>query len=228
MKRELSVDRHDDKPEGARIGWRVRGTTRPFTTPWLRLREDRVAITNDGKDGTAPDPVDTVTEITYTYLESGPAVFIVPVTDDGRMLLIRQYRYTVDDWLLEVPAGGAHDKPNISLEDLARDELREETGATCDTVERVGSFYGSTSKTDQQCHVFLARGAKIVGPPALEPTERIALYPLPIADAVRLARSGGMKDGQSALSVLLCEDTLRRHGYLDPDHLSCENVASMQ
>jgi len=210
------VDQHDDKPEGARIGWRLRQTTRPFATPWLRLREDRVTITNDGingADGTAPG---MVTEITYTYLESGPAVFIVPVTDDGRMLLIRQYRYTVDDWCLEVPAGGADDKPGVSLADLARDELREETGAVCDTVERVGRFYGSTSKTDQQCHVFLARGTRIVGPPALEPTERIELCPLPVADAVRLARSGGMKDGQSALSVLLCEDVLRRHGYLDP------------
>ncbi len=222
------VDQQNDKPEGARVGWRLRETRHPFTTPWLRLREDRVAITNDGADGTTPgavdettpDVVDTVTEITYTYLESGLAVFIVPVTDDGRMLLIRQYRYTVDDWCVEVPAGGAHDKPGISLEDLVRDELREETGAACDAVERVGSFYGSTSKTDQQCHVFLARGTRIVGPPSLELTERIEPYPLPIADAIRLARSGGVKDGQSALSVLLCEDVLRRHGYLDPPHPS--------
>lgn len=53
---------------------------------------------------------------------------IVPITKAGEMVLLRQYRYAVDEWCLEVPAGGTHDSGDASLEEVARKELREEVG----------------------------------------------------------------------------------------------------
>ncbi len=120
------------KPEGARLGWQVLETTYPFATPWLKLRQDRVRIA--GKD-----------DIIYTYIQGNAAVFVVPVTADGQVILIRQYRYTVDAWCLEVPAGGTHDREGVSLEDVAREELAEEIGGTCAAIDRVADFAPATA-----------------------------------------------------------------------------------
>ena len=185
------------KPEGARLGWQVLETTYPFATPWLKLRQDRVRIA--GKD-----------DITYTYIQGNAAVFVVPVTADGRVVLIRQYRYTVDAWCLEVPAGGTHDREGVSLEDVAREELAEEIGGTCAAIERVADFYPSTSRSAEACHVFLATGVTLDRPQSLQETERIEVHPVPAREALAMARTGRIPDGQSALALLLCEESLRR------------------
>jgi ADP-ribose pyrophosphatase len=192
---------HSDKPEGAKLGWSVLETRYPVTTPWLTLRQDRIHIADKG-------------EITYTYIEASPAVFIVPVTSDGQVLLIRQYRYTVDTWCLEVPAGGTHDRAGVPLAEVAREELREEIGGVCEIIEHIAAFYGSDSKSDQECHVFLALDVTLTAPPEREGTEVIELCPLPIQEALVLARTGQIACGQSALALLLSEERLLRYGYV--------------
>lgn len=188
-----------DKPEGARLGWQLLETSYPFATPWLKLRQDRVRIAGRG-------------DITYTYITGNAAVFVVPVTVDGQVVLIRQYRYTIDAWCLEVPAGGTHDRAGVALEDVAREELAEEVGGTCETMERVADFYPSTSRSAEACHVFLATGVTLGRPQALQETERIEIHPVPAREALAMARGGRIADGQSALALLLCEDALRGRG----------------
>ncbi|ACZ40322.1 MAG: NUDIX hydrolase [Sphaerobacter thermophilus] len=190
-----------DKPVARGLGWRTVATRRPFTTPWIRLRQDDIAIGDE--------------QITYTYLDQPPGVFVVPVTGDRRVVLIRQYRYPVDAWCLEVPAGGTHDRPGVPLADLAREELLEEVGGTCATIERIGSFHPSVTHSAQECHVFLALGVELGHTPRHEATERIEILPVPVGEALHLARTGRIADGQSALALLLCEERLRQRGYLD-------------
>ena len=91
----------DDKPEGARLGWRVLETHYPMTTPFMHMRQDRIQIADKG-------------EVTYTYEERADAVGIVPITADGTILLIRQYRYPIDTWCLEIPAGGTRDHVGLT------------------------------------------------------------------------------------------------------------------
>ncbi len=138
---------------------------------------------------------------------------MVPVTADGQIVLIRQYRYPIDEWCWELPAGGLHDHDG-SLEALARKELAQEIGASCDEFTYVTWFYGPTSSVSEVCHVLLARGVQLDGATAHEETESIEIHPLPIEQALALARSGAMKDGQSALVLLLCEPYLKEmlHG----------------
>ncbi len=190
-----------EKSEGARLGWRVRATTYPYETPWMRLRQDRVAIAGRG-------------EITYTYEERFDAVGVVPVTADGMILLIRQYRYPLDAWCLEIPAGGTRDHQGESLEAAARAELREEIGGTCESIEYVGFFYVAVAAINQRLHVFLARDVVCAAETTPETTEEIELCPTPVRAALSLARTGQMPESQSALSLLLCENLLRAHGYL--------------
>ncbi len=138
----------------------------------------------------------------------------MPVTADGHVLLIAQYRYPIDAWCLEIPTGGMRDHAGKPAEEVARIELREEIGATTAVLESVGSFYAAAASRDQRFHVFLARDVEITASPAREPTERIELRPTPVAASLHLARTGQMPESQSALSLLLCEPTLRAYGYL--------------
>ncbi|MGI8856428.1 MAG: NUDIX domain-containing protein [Thermomicrobiales bacterium] len=194
----------DDKPEGAKLGWRILASAYPFASPWMRLRQDRLAIAGKG-------------EVTYIYEERADAVGIVPVTRDGIVLLIRQYRYPLDCWCLEIPAGGMRDHPGATAEEVAHIELREETGAVCDAMIPVGFFYVACAARDQRFHVFLALDVVQSAASAHEPTEQIEHCPMPVRDALHLARTGQMPEGQSALSLLLCENLLRERGYLDAE-----------
>jgi len=104
-----------EKAVGRTAGWIRTQTERPFATPWMSLRVD-TGVLADGD------------RFTYTYVEAAPAVFVVPVTETGDIVLIRQYRYTIDAWCLEVPAGGTWDRRGQDLIAVAHDELREEIG----------------------------------------------------------------------------------------------------
>ena len=185
-----------DKPEAARIGWRVLGSQRPFESPVNRMRADRLEIPGRG-------------EIQYSYLERGESVIIVPVTTDGRVALIRQYRYPVDAHCFELPAGCCRDCDGQPLEAVARKELREEIGATATSFECVTWFYSSSSISDEVCHVFLARGVALVHAAEKEPGEHLEPWLVPVAEALEMARAGQMKTGTCALAVLLCEERLR-------------------
>lgn len=188
------------KPLAASLGWRVRATRWPFSTPWLRLRQDDISLDDRGE------------EITYTYLDQGPAVYVVPVTADRQVILIRQFRYPVDAWCLEVPAGGSHDRPGVALVDLAREELAEEIGATAGAIEEVATFFTANAHSNQRCHVFIAWDVVLDGQPAHEVTEQIEIVPTPLDEAFQLVRTGQIEDGLSALALLLAEGRLQGTG----------------
>ncbi|MBV9849549.1 MAG: NUDIX hydrolase [Armatimonadetes bacterium] len=184
-----------DKPEGAKAGWQTLKTTHPLDAKHMKVRQDRVSVNGHETD--------------FIYQEHPASVIIVPVTKDGRIVLIRQYRYAVDAWSLEVPAG-LHDQGKQSLEETVRMELTQEIGATCDGLEHVGYFYSSPGASDETCHVFLATGVELTQEPEREPTETVETCPMPIADAYREARAGRVTVGPSALALFLCEERIRR------------------
>jgi ADP-ribose pyrophosphatase len=184
------------KPNGAEAGWKFLDSETRFENEICRLREDQVEL-EAGK------------KIKYAYLERDEAVIIVPVTADGQLVLLKQYRYPVDEWCLEVPAGGTHDSGNASLEEVVRKELREEVGATAKSLTHVGFFYSCNSMTDEKCNVFLAQGVELSKKQDTETSEEIKVQLVPIENAVELARSGAMKTGPCALAVLLCEPLLK-------------------
>ena len=190
-----------DKPEGAKVGWHLLDTQYAYQGKMMRLRVDHLQVEGQG-------------EIHYDYEERAEAVIMIPVTKAGQVLLIRQYRYPVDEWCLEVPAGGCHDTGEADLEDVVRKELKEEIGATGGQVHYISSFYTSNSFSTEKCHVYLVTGIEQNHDPEHEGTERIEIHPVPVAEALRLARSGEIKTGPCALAILMCEDTLRQNGYL--------------
>jgi len=143
----------------------------------------------------------------YVYVQFSGAVWVVPVTSGGDVVLIRQFRYTIDDWCWEVPAGGFHDFSGSPVA-LARRELAEEIGGETENWHYVGSFRPGVSLCDEVCHIVLARDVRLDRAPAPEPTEIIEIHPVPVARAMEMARNGEMVDGHSALALLRCEPYL--------------------
>lgn len=189
----------NDKPLGASLGWELLGTTRPYESRWHNLRRDEIRLPGGQ-------------EIVYTYQEHAGFVTVLPVTADGQVVMIRSYRYTVDDWCWELPAGGLGDKLGCSPEEVARQELREETGADCLEMRQIGWFYAMNGTSSARCTFFLATGVQLNGPPELEATELSEVHLMPLEQAVQMARDGRITDADSALVLLRCEPILRGQG----------------
>jgi ADP-ribose pyrophosphatase len=191
-----------DKPLGEQLGWRLLDTTYPFVSPWITLRQDRVQLR--GKD----EPIE------FNYQEHPCAVGVEPVTSRGEVVLIRQYRYTIDAWSLEVPAGGMHDANGATHEEVARKELEQEIGATCGDMLYVGCYYTTVGQSDQAFHIYLALDVALEREQSPEETEQIEVEPVPAAQALAMCRDGRIKDGNAALALLLCEGHLRERGFV--------------
>jgi len=162
---------------------------------WYSLRQDRLRAPNGS-------------EATYTVVEKPGAVWVVPVTEQGALVLINQYRYPVDDWCLEVPAGNV--EPEFTPAEMAVRELREEIGGTASQIVPIAEFYTMNGIGNEIAWVFLALGVTL-GRPRREPTEHMELCIVPVGEALRMARTGLIKDGPSALAILLCEAELGTH-----------------
>lgn len=160
-----------------------------WRSKWYSVRQDEIG-TPDGSRGT------------YTVIEHPGAVWVVPVTDQGEIVLEWQYRYTVQDWCWEVPAGGL--LPGTDPEEMARRELLEEIGGTAAELRFVGQFYTMNGIGDEVARVYLATGVEL-GEANREPTEIMDLRRVPVAEALRMAHAGEISDGPSALALLLCE-----------------------
>jgi ADP-ribose pyrophosphatase len=157
------------------------------------VRQDQIRLPNG-----------QVTE--YNVVQHGGAVWVVPVTTEGKMVLLRHYRYTVHDWCLEVPAGGIGEGERP--EDVARRELREETGGRAQAWHYVGQFYTGNGTSDEVGHVFLATGV-MLREPEHEPAEVIEICPTHLQEALRMAHANEISDGPSALAIMLSEPFLQ-------------------
>ncbi len=176
------------------IPWKTLHSKYLWQSRWYSLRQDRLR-TPEGH------------EFTYTLIEHPGAVWIVPVTADGQIVLIWNYRYTVEDWCYEVPAGGL--SPDLTPEAVAHRELLEEIGGTAGELRHVGQFYTSNGISNEVAYVYLATGVKL-GETQREPTELMEIRLVSVGKAMRMARDGEISDGPSALALLWCERLLQR------------------
>ena len=184
------------KPNAIRQGWQIRASRHLYQSHWYNVRQDDIRLP-DGQ------------EITFTQIEHPGFVTVVPVTDDRQIVLIYSYRYTVDEWVWEVPAGGLGNKPHLTPLAVAQEELAEEVGGVAATWRPIGSYYAGIGSSNVRAHVFLATGVQLNGRQQLESTEIIQVRTVPVAEALAMARSGVMQDGQSVLALLWCEPWLQ-------------------
>lgn len=142
-------------------------------------------------------------------VEHAQSVTVVPVRDDGQVLMIRQYRHPTGETILETVAGSIDH--GESPDEAAQRELAEEIGFRAGRMMRLGGFYLAPGWATEFMHAFLALD--------LEPAdaehdedERIELVAIPLADLLRQLQAGDLRDCKSIAALALAEQHLRDKG----------------
>lgn len=128
------------------------------------------------------------------------AVGIVPMTEDGKVIVERQYRYPLDMVITEIPAGKLDSKAEDRLA-AAKRELQEETGITADEWTEMGVYYPAAAYTDEKITLYLARGLHF-GEQHLDEDEFLNIEAVPLAELVDGVMSGKITDGKTQAAVL--------------------------
>jgi ADP-ribose pyrophosphatase len=133
-------------------------------------------------------------------------VGIVALTDDGRVLLVRQYRHAVERICLEIPAGTLDRDGHGNKEDplqAAQRELAEETGYQAADWQLLARFFTAPGFATEEMHVYLATGLSPapdgIGP---EPDERLSLHEIPLDEALAMIDRGEVEDAKTMAGLL--------------------------
>jgi len=142
----------------------------------------------------------------YHYVHTGGSALVVPLTSEGTLLLVRQYRYLVARESLEFPGGGV--KEGATFEETAVRELAEETGHGASQLELVGCFNPFNGVTDEMCQVYLARGLHPDRAASPDDTEDLELHVLGPEEIDARIRTGDIWDGMTIAAWCLVRSRL--------------------
>ncbi|MBK1987586.1 NUDIX hydrolase [Sphaerospermopsis aphanizomenoides BCCUSP55] len=148
--------------------WQVLSSQMLINHPFCQVRRDAVALPN-GK----------VIDDFFVYIKPDIAV-ILPITNNGEVVFVRQYRHAGGEFFIELPAG-RFDAEKEDPEAAALRELREETGYVAGSVRKIAVLYDNPSKETNQIHLFLAENVVKVGEQEnLDITEEIEVILIPV------------------------------------------------
>lgn len=153
---------------------------------FLKARRDQVRLPDGGTS-------------TREYIVHPGAVVVVPLLDDGRVVLERQYRYPVGEVILEFPAGKLD--PGEAPLHCGRRELLEETGFTAREWARAGAMHLAVGYSTEIIHIYFARGL-VAGKPSLDPGEFVDVFAASVAELLEWCRSGRVTDAKTLACVV--------------------------
>lgn len=128
------------------------------------------------------------------------AVCVIPVTDDGKVIVERQFRYPVNRVILEIPAGKLDSADEDRLE-AAKRELREETGMTAEKWTDIGEYLPAPAYSDERITMYLATGLHS-GEQDLDDDEFLEVFRVPLKELVDDVMAGKISDGKTQIAVL--------------------------
>lgn len=176
-----------------------------FSIPTSELEEKQTSSTQifDGKvlhvrlDGiTLPNGEPATRE----YCHHNGAVCVIPVTDEGEIICVRQFRYPFREALIEIPAGKL-DTPDEDPTEAALRELREETGAKCERLTYMGLYYPSPAILDEKIYMYLAEGLTF-GETDFDEDEFLEIVRIPVDELCQAILKGEIRDGKTQAAVL--------------------------
>jgi ADP-ribose pyrophosphatase len=145
---------------------------------------------------------ETNREVTREVVVHPGAVVVLPVMEDGRVLMIRNHRYSIQQVLIELPAGTL-EKGEDPMNCAGR-ELLEETGYLANKLQRIGSFFSSPGILTEKLYAFAAYHLeKKVS--ALEEDEEIEIMPVLFDDALKMIDTAEIIDGKTIATLLMYE-----------------------
>ncbi|BAK34267.1 putative hydrolase [Microlunatus phosphovorus NM-1] len=170
------------------MGWQRLRSRVAYENAWIRVREDAV-LRPDGSPG-----VYGVVEV------RSPAVFVVPVTEAGEIVLVEVDRYTIGGLSLEVPAGGTDGEDPLVA---AGRELREETGLAAESLVDLGPVYSLNGVSDAPGRVVVARGLRPVGGADQEAEGISGVRLVAVPDLLAMIKAGEITDNESLGALLV-------------------------
>ena len=166
-----------------------------YRNAWMSVREDEVELP-DGRPGL------------YGVVDKPDFALVVPLEDDGDLWLVEQFRYPVQQRSWEFPQGSWAGGVTGTPEELARAELREETGLRAARLEHLGRLHEAPGFCSQGFDVWLATGL-VPGPPEREATEQgMRAHRITDAEFRRRVRDGELVDAATVAAYAMC--TMRR------------------
>jgi ADP-ribose pyrophosphatase len=165
----------------------ILSTRRVFDGNTFSVRVDEIQL----DDGPA---------FTKETIEHRESIVVVPVTEDGDVLLVRQTRIATGGRSLEVPAGNT-ESTDASPEAAAQRELREEVGHRADRLEEIGAQWVAPGYSTEWMHVYLATGL-VPDPLPMDVDEDVVVERYPLGDIPTLIKEGRIRDSMS-IAVLL-------------------------
>ena len=165
-----------------------------YENPWIQLQEHEVEVVAGGH------------RFPYSFVSSTPSVMVVALTQQGRIVLVRQYRYPSKEYAYELPGGESR---GFSVRQAARKELQEETGYRARYLRKLGDYVVYCGLSDEVCHVFLAHGLR-PGTPKLEKTEHLTVELVDYPRLLEMIRTGEFRDGMGLAALRLAEPELAK------------------
>lgn len=160
-----------------------------YENPWWCYGHDRIELPS-GKAGE------------YHFVETNGSAMIVPVTEEGGFLLVRQYRYLGDRESLEFPCGGV--KNGATFQETAFHELIEETGFNPGKLKELGQFNPCNGLIKETCKIYLAENLTYVGARPDE-TESFDIERLTAQEIDALIKDGTIWDGMTMAAWMIAK-----------------------
>lgn len=176
-----------DEGETESLAWTTIDKEIAYTCPGFSIRHETVRLPNG-------------TETDFDYLTEPPAVVVLPLTSDGKVVLIEEWRQAVGRANRGIPAGTV-EREDTDLETAARRELREETGYEADRVTLLTTIEPLNGAADSVHHHFLAEGCAPAGGQDLDADESIRTVEERYETVLDAVRAGEVRDGRAVLAV---------------------------
>jgi ADP-ribose pyrophosphatase len=172
--------------------WKTLSSATKVKNPWWTYKHDLFAMAS-GKQGE------------YHYVHTNGSSCVVPVMPDGKIMMVKQYRYLARRDSIEFPCGAVKD--GSTYDQTAEHELAEETGYAAGEMTKAGMFNPYNGVTDEMCQVYVARELRHVGakPDETEEFEFVPLKPEGIEAAIL---DGTIWDGMSIAAWMLVRTRL--------------------
>jgi len=147
--------------------------------------------------------VDTVTlpngvTVDLEIVRHPGAAAVVPLKDDGTVILIRQFRHAAGGFIYEIPAGKLHTGEDPSV--CAIRELEEEIGYRAESLELLFSIFTAPGFTDEVIHIYKATGLTI-GRQQLDRDEVLEVIEMPLSEAIGMIETGAIRDAKSIVGL---------------------------
>ncbi len=178
--------------------WKCKKSELIFNERFFKIKKDTIKL-----------PTNEIIE--WIYMDSKDSVMVVGMTEDKKLIMIRQYRYLVDDEVIEFPSGGLHNNENA--EEGAKREFEEESGFKCDSLIKLGSFYETYGQLNRQIHIFFTSNitrSKQNLDNGKRGFEDIKVELIDFDEAVKLALENKIVAMGSSLAILLLKEKIER------------------